>query len=55
LDVIAQHASQASHVLDRFHVALNLNKAVDQVRAEESQDLQRQGLEPSSPARAGAC
>ena len=46
LDVIAQYASQALHVLDRFHVALNLNKAVDQVRAEESQELRRQGLEP---------
>ena len=29
LDVIAQYASQACHVLDRLHVALNLNKAVD--------------------------
>ena len=46
LDVIAQHASQALHVLDRFHVALNLNKAVDQVRAEESQELRRKGFEP---------
>jgi len=46
LDVIAQHASQALHVLDRFHVALNLNQAVDQVRAEESQELRRKGLEP---------
>lgn len=46
LDVIAQHASQALHVLDRFHVALNLNKAVDQVRAEESRELRRQGLQP---------
>ncbi|HXW15406.1 MAG TPA: ISL3 family transposase [Terriglobia bacterium] len=46
LDVIAQKASQALHVLDRFHVALNLNKAVDQVRMEESQELRRKGFEP---------
>jgi transposase len=46
LDVIAQYASPALHVLDRFHVALNLNKAVDQVRAEESQELRRKGFEP---------
>ena len=46
LKVIAKKAGQALHVLDRFHVALNLNKAVDQVRAEESKELRRQGLEP---------
>lgn len=46
LDVIAQKARQALHVLDRFHVALNMNKAIDQVRAEESQELRRQGLQP---------
>jgi transposase len=46
LDVIAQKASQALHVLDRFHVSLNLNKAIDQVRAEESQELRRRGLQP---------
>lgn len=46
LDVIAQHARQALHVLDRFHVALHLNQAVDQVRREESQELRRQGWEP---------
>jgi len=46
LKVIAKKAGQALHVVDRFHVAMNLNKAVDQVRAEESQELRRQGLEP---------
>ena len=46
LRVIAAQAGQALHVLDRFHVALNLNQAVDQVRAEESQELRRKGLEP---------
>ena len=46
LKVIAKKAGQALHVLDRFHVTMNLNKAVDQVRAEESKELRRQGLEP---------
>jgi transposase len=46
LEVIAQKASQAAHVLDRFHVALNMNKAVDQVRAEESQELRQKGFQP---------
>ena len=46
LDVIAQYASQALHVLDRFHVALNMNKAIDQVRAEESQELRQKGFQP---------
>jgi len=46
LEVIAECARQAVHVLDRFHVALNMNKAIDPVRAEESQELRRQGLQP---------
>jgi transposase len=36
LKVITKKAGQALHVLDRFHVAMNLNRAVDEVRAEES-------------------
>lgn len=36
LTVIAEKASQALHVVDRFHVVMNLNKALDQVRREES-------------------
>jgi transposase len=36
LKVIAQQASQALHVLDRFHITLHLNMAVDQVRRAES-------------------
>jgi len=46
LDVIAQKASQALHVLDRFHVSLHRNQAIDQVRAEESQELRQKGLAP---------
>lgn len=36
LNVIALRASQAVHVLDRFHISLHLNKAVDQVRRAEA-------------------
>jgi transposase len=46
LKVVAKKAGQALHVLDRFHVVLNLNKAVDQVRAQEVKELKQKGLEP---------
>lgn len=46
LDVIAEMAGNAIHVLDRFHIVANLNKAIDQVRAEESRELRAQGYEP---------
>jgi transposase len=36
LTVIAQKAPQALHVLDRFHITLHLNQAVDQVRRAET-------------------
>jgi len=36
LQVIAAKASQALHVLDRFHITMHLNKAVDQVRRGET-------------------
>ena len=46
LRVIAKKASQAIHVLDRFHIALHLNKAIDEVRAQETRDLKVKGLAP---------
>lgn len=36
LNVIAAKAGQALHVLDRFHIAMHMNQAVDQVRRAES-------------------
>lgn len=36
LKVIAKKASQAIHILDRFHIVAHLNKAIDQVRAAEA-------------------
>jgi transposase len=40
LSVLATEAGQALHVLDRFHIILHLNQAVDQVRRAESSRLQ---------------
>jgi transposase len=37
--VIATQAGQALHVLDRFHITMHLNQAVDQVRRAESSRL----------------
>jgi transposase len=46
LKVIAKKASQAIHVLDRFHIMAHMNKAIDDVRANESKELVRQGYDP---------
>ena len=46
LKVIAKKIPQAIHVLDRFHIMSHLNKAIDQVRAEEAKEMKRKGLEP---------
>src|SRR6058998_1588179 len=46
LQVIATKASQALHVLDRFHIASHMNKAIDQVRAQEARELRAKGHHP---------
>jgi transposase len=46
LHVIAQKAAQAIHVLDRFHIAMHMNKAIDEVRAEEARNLKAKGKDP---------
>ena len=43
LNVIALKAGQALHVLDRFHITMHLNQAVDQVRRAESGRLRAHG------------
>jgi transposase len=43
LKVIRKKLSGALHILDRYHIVANLNKALDQVRAEEARELARQG------------
>jgi transposase len=46
LNVIAEKLEQAVHVLDRFHVMQKFGKALDEIRAEESKRLVRDGYEP---------
>jgi transposase len=46
LDVIAERAPQAVHVLDRFHIMRLINKGIDEVRREEVKELARDGYEP---------
>jgi transposase len=43
LKVIARRATNALNILDRFHVAQKLSKAIDKVRAEETRELLRKG------------
>jgi transposase len=46
LKVIAEHAGQAVHVLDRFHLMTHFSKAIDEIRADESRRLKQDGYEP---------
>lgn len=46
LKVIAKKASQAVHILDRFHVVQRMNIALNEVRAGEVKQLKRDGYEP---------
>jgi transposase len=46
LNVLAQEVSGAVHVLDRFHIMQAMNKAIDEVRADEARRLKRDGYEP---------
>ena len=46
LKVIKERIDQALHVLDRFHIVARLNKALDEVRAEEHRKMKMEGYEP---------
>ena len=46
LDVIRAKCSQALHILDRFHIVAKMNKALDEVRADESRKMAHEGHEP---------
>ena len=46
LNVIAECAGEAVHVLDRYHVMAKMNKAIDEVRAAEVKRLKADGYEP---------
>lgn len=43
LKVIRKKLPDALHILDRYHIVANLNKALDQVRADEARTLAKQG------------
>ena len=45
--LVRLHCSEALHILDRFHIVSNMNKALDQVRAEETGRMKREGLAPA--------
>ena len=45
LNVLAKEAGHALHVLDRFHITMHMNQAVDEVRRAESSRLRAQSKE----------
>src|SRR5262250_2247941 len=46
LKLIREKCSEALHILDRFHIVANMNKALDNVRAEETSRMRREGRAP---------
>lgn len=46
LEVLQRRVSQAIHILDRYHIVAHLNKAVDEVRADEARRMKQDGYEP---------
>jgi transposase len=46
LKLIRERCSEALHILDRFHIVSNMNKAVHKVRAEETSRMRREGRDP---------
>ncbi len=46
LKLIRQNRSDALHILDRFHIIASMNKALDNVRAEETSRMKREGRAP---------
>ena len=43
--VIARKAARAVHILDRYHIVARINKAIDEVRAEEHRQMKKDGHE----------
>ena len=46
LKLIRENCSEALHILDRFHIVANMNKALDNARAEETSRMRREGRAP---------
>jgi transposase len=46
LRIVAKEAGHALHILDRFHIISQMNKALDKVRAQETRELKAKGEQP---------
>ena len=46
LTVLAKRAKRATHVLDRYHIVAKMNKAIDEVRADEAKRMKADGFDP---------
>lgn len=46
LNAIAKRIPKALHVLDRFHIVAKMNEAIDEVRAKEARQIEREGGKP---------
>jgi transposase len=46
LKVIREKCSDALHILDRFHIVAKMNKALDEVRADEARRMKQEGFHP---------
>ncbi len=46
LKVVAYKAKSAIHILDRFHIMSNMNKAISKVRTDEARRMKADGYEP---------
>jgi transposase len=46
LTVVAEKASQAKNILDRFHIMKKFNEAIDEIRRDEARGMKQQGCEP---------
>ena len=46
LKLIREKCSEALHILDRFHIVAKMNKALDEVRADETRRMKLEGRDP---------
>ncbi len=46
LKLVREKCSEALHILDRFHIVAKMNKALDEVRAEEMRRMKHEGRNP---------
>lgn len=46
IEVLGRRAKNAVHILDRYHIVAKMNKAIDEVRAEEARRMKADGFEP---------